>query len=189
MFSQQLKEHTQPAHLELEKKIIARIRSMRSEDDYLNFLRLFYGYFNQIEQPISKKIDLNLLPDYSERRKSSYILTDIASLNGDTENIPQSDDIPNITNHSEAMGALYVIEGSTLGGMVIKKMIAERLGLDMEKSLNFFDGYGAETFRMWEIFKMALNNEAIAGESNQQDILRAANEAFVKFKLWIEKHE
>lgn len=162
---------------------------MRSGEDYLNLLNLFYGYFNSIEQAISKAIDLKLLPDYPERRKSSYILTDIASLNGDIENIPQSDDIPHITDHSEAMGALYVIEGSTLGGIVIKNMIASRLALDTNKSLNFFNGYDDQTFRMWEIFKMALNNEAETGELNQQSMLRTANDAFNKFKLWIEIYE
>ena len=52
-----------------------------------------------------------------------------------------------------ALGSLYVLEGSTLGGRVLVRQFALSLGLrDGEPGCLYFSGYGAATGRMWAEF-------------------------------------
>lgn len=46
-------------------------------------------------------------------------------------------------------GMLYVIEGSTLGGQVIARQLAERMNLGPESGARFFHGWGTETRQHW----------------------------------------
>ena len=94
-------------------------------------------------------------------------------------------DLPMIDSTDRALGALYVLEGSTLGGRIIADMIARRLGL--LTSLEFFDSYGDETQNMWRSFKDFLNKPRTAEQ--QTKIIDAAKDTFITFKNWIGKHE
>jgi len=63
--------------------------------------------------------------------------------------------LPEIKNTAQAFGALYVIEGSTLGGQIIKKMVQKQLCMEGNNGLSFFDGYREATSDMWQVFKGA----------------------------------
>jgi heme oxygenase len=52
-------------------------------------------------------------------------------------------------NEAEVWGSLYVIEGSTLGGQVISKMLQEKWGLSSAKGARFFSAYERETGLKW----------------------------------------
>jgi heme oxygenase len=60
-------------------------------------------------------------------------------------------------NRAEALGMLYVLEGSTLGGRLILRMLAAR-GIE-DPDLAFLDPYGAETGRRWRSFLSVLSRE------------------------------
>ena len=47
------------------------------------------------------------------------------------------------------LGALYVLEGATLGGQVLRREMAQRLGVNADNGGAFLDVYGAETGRRW----------------------------------------
>ena len=57
----------------------------------------------------------------------------------------------------DAVGCLYVLEGSTLGGQIILRRAAERLGIDADTGAGFFHGYGAQTGAMWRGLVDAIN--------------------------------
>jgi heme oxygenase len=48
----------------------------------------------------------------------------------------------------------------------------------------FFNGYGAETGKMWTAFQNVINS--ISGDDATQQMLDAANDTFLKFKYWIQ---
>jgi heme oxygenase len=60
-------------------------------------------------------------------------------------------------NEAEALGMLYVLEGSTLGGRFILRALAER-GIE-DPDLTFLDPYGAETGARWRAFLAVLARE------------------------------
>lgn len=185
-FSEQLKRYTHVNHQLVEKILVARMRSITTPDAYVKLLQLFYGYFGALEDKINKHIGLVQLADYSKRRKSNSIFNDIKDLGGTIPQKAEDPDLPEIENHLQAFGALYVIEGSTLGGSIISKIIAKQLNLLNDKGLSFFRGYSNETEKMWEDFKEILNGLPQT-QADVALILNAADDTFVKFKLWIEK--
>ena len=61
------------------------------------------------------------------------------------------------TSRAEALGLLYVLEGSTLGGQVIRKRLLAR-GAGLE-GVSFLDPYGADTGPRWKGFLAVLGRE------------------------------
>jgi len=176
MLSTAIKEATKTAHQELEKKVVLRLKAIRSNADYADLLKHFYAYFNAIEKAIAPFITADVLPDYADRRDSSYIKRDIEELGGDVNNLPAVQ-TPEITNTVQALGALYVLEGSIMGGPYIVQML-NKFGVD--KGVSFFSGYGEATGQKWGTFISILNNAAQT-EEQQAAAIKAADETFARF--------
>lgn len=176
MLSTNIKEATKAAHLNLEKKVIEKLKAIRSNADYADFLKYFYTYFSQVEQAIAPYITEQLLPDYKDRRNSSYLKNDIEELGSHTGETP-SITLPVIENQLQALGALYVMEGSIMGGSIIIKML-EKGGIT--KGISFFSGYGEATGQKWGVFVGTMNQQATTPEE-EEIAIQAANEAFTCF--------
>ena len=114
------------------------------------------------------------------------MLQDLEKINYPIHLLSVCDDLPTLDSQSAAMGAMYVLEGSTLGGKIISKVLRKQVP-DLDGSLSFFDGYGDQTGEMWSRFKSAL--DMLELEEDQDNATHAAHETFVKFKTWIEKNE
>lgn len=184
---EQLKSETLSNHQQLEKGLIGKLKAMQGPEDYIRILQLFYSFFGALEDQINQYVGADQLADYAERRKTLSIRNDIIALNGTVPDKAPASDLPVMVNALQAFGALYVIEGSTLGGQVISKMITKQLGAGMENGLSFFRSYGENTMAMWNSFKIVL--EAYAdGQQDALIITGAANETFMKFRLWMEKN-
>lgn len=176
MLSTSIKEATKEAHLTLEKKVVQKMKAIRSDADYADFLKHFYAYFSQVEKAIAPYITKELLPDLAERRNSSHIKEDIEALGSNVDDLPEAQS-PEINNAIEALAALYVMEGSIMGGPIIVKML-EKFGIST--GFSFFSGYGAETGQMWGKFVVVLNANA-NNEAEEQQAIDTANETFSKF--------
>lgn len=184
MLSQKLKTATILNHQILEKKIISGIRSVNTQEDYVKLINLFYSFFGGLEPLINNHLDLTTLPDYHLRRKSSYLAEDLNYLNAALPILAEFKALPEINNHFQALGALYVIEGSTLGGKIISKMIKKQLAFDNDNSLSFFNGYGDETNNMWHFFKQSMDLPSNMAHENV--IIDSANDTFLRFSEWID---
>lgn len=185
MLSTKLKEETKNNHQILEKALVSHLKAALTVQQYVNLLKLFYGYFGGLESLINNAIDTHSLPDSAERRKTKAIADDITGLGGTVPIKATGNALPRITNHLEALGALYVIEGSTLGGKIISKMMQKQLGLT-DKGLSFFSSYGDSTEAMWNSFKEALDSQAKNPEQ-EAVVIAAANQTFLKFGEWFAK--
>lgn len=176
MLSTTIKEATKEAHLQLEKKVVQKLKAIRSNQDYADLLRHFYAYFNHLEKVIAPFITADLLPDYAQRRNSSFLQKDIEALGGNIDNLPETS-VPKITNAIQALGALYVMEGSIMGGSIIVQMLAKG---GITEGVSFFSGYGPATGQMWGAFITVLN--ACAGNDEQEAIaVQTANDTFNHF--------
>jgi heme oxygenase len=185
MLTEKLKEETEKAHVDVEKALSPHLASIDSPAAYSKLLLLFYGYYNPVEQLIEKFIDEGIVADIKQRRKAELILNDRQNLNEQTTVNRDCIDLPAIHNIPTALGAMYVLEGSTLGGKYISKMIKTKIGLGSDKGVSFFNGYGSETGSKWKSFKSYINK--YTGKINEEkEIINAANETFAKMKRWIE---
>lgn len=185
IFIEKLRSETKSIHQALEKALIPGIKQANTSEAYAEILKTFYGYFKAMESILDAQLSDKLVPAYSKRRKSNVILDDLKSLNisGD---LAVANDLPKISNVPQALGAMYVLEGSTLGGRVITKMLMQNLNLQDTKHLQFFSGYGDQTEMMWGTFLETLNNAA-TDEKTENEIIQSATETYSKFKNWIER--
>ena len=75
------------------------------------------------------------------------------------------------------LGHLYVLEGSSLGGMVLCKHLGAALELTPEAGLRYYTGYGRETAARWRVFKARMD-EAVDTPEAQERVLDQARRAF-----------
>jgi heme oxygenase len=177
MLSDKIKDATKPAHLNLEKIVVQQLKSIKNNEDYAAFLKKFYTYFSQVEKAIAPHISEQLLPDLKERRNSSFLKNDIEVLGSDVASVKEVE-VPVISNEVSALGALYVMEGSIMGGRIIIQML-EKLGVTT--GISFFSGYGQETGQKWGVFTKVMN-ETATSEEDQEQAVNTANETFELFE-------
>lgn len=157
-------------------------------DDYKNLLVRFYAFYAPYERKMSEMIDLFQVEfDYSARRNTPRLSADLQTL-GLTEKaiseIELVNTLPALDSSEKIFGSLYVVEGSTLGGQLISRHLKEKFGLTETDGAAFFSGYGKETGKMWNEFKIRLTDFAENG-ANQAEIINSANETFEKIYISI----
>lgn len=180
--AEKLKFSTQSEHQETEKLLVEKIRSIQSAEDYIKVLKIFYGYFSPVEKMVRQHITATRLPDIDGRRNTSKIEQDLKVLGYDQPLI-LSPALPDIRNEYHAAGAMYVQEGSTLGGRHIARMISSKLE-NASCALTFFQGYNEKTEEKWEDFKDFLNRSFMT-ESEQEQVIEGAKSTFEKMRDWI----
>lgn len=182
MLNDQLRESTEPSHRALEKKMVSVIRRIRTAQDYVKFLKLMYGYYSAVERRVQEYVSDT---EIGKRRKAERLLDDISYF----ESISAPDvckELPPICSHAEALGAMYVLEGSTHGGKTIARMIEDQAGIAGPSGFSFFNGYGDENGKMWDEFKTLLNRPF--DELEKLNLILTANRTFITFYNWIDKH-
>lgn len=180
LFLQSLRSSTAQLHTQLEQTplSIALLKPPLEAETYASYLMAMKEVILFCETSLFPLVS-KVIKDIEERRKLSGIQADLDALanfvpaSGYTAFKPLSSPIDEAT----ALGYLYVIEGSTLGGRVILKQLENNSALQTTQAVQFFSGYGANTGRMWKSFLEALS--AYAVHSNQQSsIIEGANHAF-----------
>lgn len=181
-----LKKQTAETHASLESMLLPHLQDVTTLADYAAILKIFYGYFQPLELSIAPFINSTDLSDFKSRRKAHYISDDLRTIGVNAETLFLATDLPSISSKTESFGALYVMEGSTLGGRGITRMLLKGLPDLTIQSLRFFNGYGEGTGPMWIAFQQALNNVA-GNKEEQNNVIAAANETFLKFEHWIQQ--
>ncbi|MDQ7948655.1 MAG: biliverdin-producing heme oxygenase [Pedobacter sp.] len=178
MFSTILKESTSVSHQKLEKIVVSKLKDIRSESDYAALLIHFYAYFSALEKAIAPFIDDTILAGFDQRRKAERLSTDISALGEATTLLPTVQ-MPQINTLAQALGAMYVMEGSVMGGPIIIGLL-QKAGI--QKGFSFFGGYGDKTHAMWATF-IQLLNEKFTTPDQQKLAIQTANETFENFAL------
>lgn len=181
--SEVIKAATAESHQKLEKLVVSQIHALRTRQDYIRLLGFFYNYFGSVELLIREQITPEFLPDIDERRRIKLLSRDLLSLKAELPPGTESTLLPMIQNRYRAFGALYVVEGSSLGGIHIASMIRKQLP-QFSAACLYFEGYGEQTVNMWKQFKIILDN--LSGDEDSVDeIISGAEETFLKFAEWI----
>lgn len=186
IFLSNLRAATAESHKGLEdnersKGILSPAISIKIYQDYLAKM---YGVVAGCERDVYPVLS-GLYPDLEERKKAHLILRDLQITGMDQVAIDQLS-IRSFSpdNVAEALGIMYVMEGSTLGGKVLFKHVQKVLGLDENSGAAFFWGYGTETGPKWKGFVSAFADYAITNEV-QQDVIRSATETFNAVDNWL----
>jgi heme oxygenase len=185
MYSQELKISTEKIHFELEQRLIPVIQNVKSLPQYAALLKLFFGFYSPLEKQLSNVSDIeNVFADI-RLRKADRLKTDILAIEPHVKNVLLCDNLPKAVDLSSALGILYVLEGSTLGGIGIASILRKNLAIDT-LPFSFFFYYGNDTKKMWDQFKDKLDSTS---NLRRPELLYSAFETFRLFKTWVEKND
>lgn len=184
MLSVQLKENTKEAHQSLEAVVVRRIKSIRSSQEYIDLLHKFHGFHAPMEKLFDQHFTDQLIPSYSVRRKADLILHDIKSLGIESQHAEQADSLPAVDSLAKAVGAFYVLEGSTQGGAIVADMLSRHAGVT-PAATSFFNVYGDDKKAMWQSFKEKI--DTYCDPEFTREAVDAANDTFRKFEKWMLK--
>ena len=177
-----LRASTAKEHQELEDEVeIAE--SLKSQEDYRSLLEAFYGFVAPLDARLAQFPWEKLNLSFDERRKAHLLERDLTDLGAVVSTLPQCEDLPVLENFEQACGALYVMEGSTLGGQHILRMVRQA-GLP-ESATQYFQSYGARVGEMWKHLGEALNAYA-EGDDRSPHMIEGARRTFRSFQHWFQ---
>lgn len=179
-----LKEATHELHKQAEARLYPKLDGIASLNDYSSILKMFYGFFHPMEAIIAPFITDEVLNDFPQRRKSDLITDDLHAIGRDRQNMIACSLLPEVDSVPRALGAMYVMEGSTLGGRMIAKMLLKNSNISLSQDqIRFFNGYGEETGPKWIGFQKVLNQY----KNQEGQLVASANQTFSLFTRWIEQ--
>lgn len=146
-----LKESTMDLHKEIEQYMPV-FRPDFDVSKYQELLGKMYNFYSSFERNLKNSLASEGVSEfYNDRFKTPRIEADLQSLNANPTAQAVSD-LPTIDSLPAIAGALYVIEGSSLGGQIISKHLHENLKLQPDQ-IQFFGGYGPLTGKRWQEFQ------------------------------------
>jgi heme oxygenase len=118
--------------------------------------------------------------DWPRRRRAALFAQDVRALDA-----PLGADrpgLPPVAGTDQALGRLYVLEGSTLGGTFIDRHLA---GLPQlaDVRVRAFSPYGPETGAMWHAFRRTTRQQVASG-GDATAVVAAARQTFGALAAW-----
>jgi len=144
----------------------------RSTAAYARFLTVLHTVYAPLEQRLAAfagwaDVGLRLEP----RRKAPLLAADLAALPSTPPTRTTGLQLPLPESFGESLGALYVLEGSTLGGQVIARRLA---AAPRPLPTRFVQAYGPRTGAMWRAFLDALHRHEARGGDGDEVVRGAA---------------
>jgi heme oxygenase len=118
-------------------------------EEYQAVLAFHQWFWRNWQPQLQQDFQLLHLPArFQLSPRLEWLAQDMASLGVKPLALP----LPGVTpakNPSQALGRIYVAEGSTLGGWHIARTAEQRLGFDRDRGARFFFGHGDQTYPRW----------------------------------------
>ena len=177
-----LRAATDPAHRALEDALDWRAR-VATRSGYRDLLARLHGFHASWEPAIGAALDDETF--LGPRRRLGLVAADLGHLGLAEEAIA---DLPRpapfvLDGKAAATGALYVLEGSTLGGQIIGRHIAGLHGFS-DDGLAYYRAHGPAAGAMWAAFRARL--ETFADDPAAEAVLTgAAITTFAAMRLWL----
>lgn len=182
--SERLREETRDRHEDLEHRLDWR-RRMATREGYLALLTRWWGFHRVFEPAIAASFE----PALAQPRGKLHLLErDLVhfGLTQDTiEALPRFAAGTGFDTRPALLGALYVTEGSTLGGQVIAHHLHRSLGAEIASGgCAYYEGYGKrDTGAMWASFRAFLDRSGEEGPPHH--VIEGARWTFDALKLWL----
>ncbi len=196
-FTERLKKETLESHKSIESsKALSNLFSRNfTLETYRDLLCKFYGYYSALETRLFSNIPDKVKPIFSNKSKLLYLSADLTNLGVSKQQqhtLPQCLNIPSTDKIEYKIGIIYVLEGATMGGLVIRQHLLKHFSqYQVEKTTHFFNPYEKNTAKNWTTFKALLSQwytqaalekdaDSIANEA-----ITSANETFHSLQTWL----
>ncbi|MBN1091945.1 biliverdin-producing heme oxygenase [Blastococcus sp. TML/M2B] len=178
-----LRTGTAAEHEDVERTL-ALLDPDLDRDRLAHVLDLMHGFWRAAEAGLDRwagehPADAEPLT-WPRRRRTALFAGDLAALGAAPS--AGSPELPPVGGTDEALGRMYVLEGSTLGGVFIDRHLAGLPGL-ADVTIRAFSPYGSETGAMWAAFRRA-TRARVAGGGDATAVLAAARSTFADLAGW-----
>jgi heme oxygenase len=186
----ELKTQTRPQHDSVEGNRFgkAMMDGTLQESDYGLFLQKFYGFHVPLERTLARFAWSDVGIDFDKRRKVELLKKDLRALGMTDDEIaalPEAPMLPSMTTMEEAIGVMYVMEGSTLGGQLQARQVQKMFGRDAESGAAYFSSYGANVGMMWKMYCEAIVMVAADNVEKEKVIIASAQQTFQALEEWL----
>ncbi len=147
-----------------------------SRSDYRSLLERLHGFHRAFELAAGLTAE-----------RSVWLALDIEALGGFDQpggSPPLCPAMPDFDTAESVLGALYVVEGSALGGRSLARGLDRLLGPGTPHGRRFFEGRGQETGAAWRAFLVRLEH-ASRESSARAAVIESAVETFSVFEKWL----
>lgn len=179
---QAVRAATQTRHRRTEQRLDVR-GSFASVDDYGAMLARLLGFHAPLEDALRGSAPA--VAGVEPLPRTARLEDDLRAVGVNpaaVRHCPSPLDLP--TNDAGRVGALYVIEGSALGGAVLARLAQRRLGLTADRGASFFHGdTGPATDARWALVLGAIDAQAAA--DRLPAVIAGAQQTFDAFDAWL----
>ena len=158
-------------------------------DDYRLLLARLWGFHKAFEDALdeaARGLALDLV--MADRARAPMLEADLQTLGLDRPTmlrLPRCDQMFQPRSEAAFMGSLYVVEGSTLGGVHIARALSGLFDGPEGEGRTFFLGYGARHSLMWRGFLARM--DAFAGDKAcEAAAIEGAVRTFADFEIWMD---
>ncbi|OWT80188.1 MULTISPECIES: biliverdin-producing heme oxygenase [unclassified Achromobacter] len=152
-------------------------KPFESRERYAGFVAAQYIFQRDVEHLFDDARIQAAVPDLAVRGRVEAAVADMQDLDKD---IPQEPLATGRVAMPQALGWLYVSEGSTLGAAFLLKQVQQTLGLDANFGARNLAAYPEGRALVWRRFVAALDSDAISAEEHDA-VLAGANAAYDRF--------
>ncbi|WP_310498451.1 biliverdin-producing heme oxygenase [Sandarakinorhabdus sp.] len=121
--------------------------------------------------------------------RSGWLASDLVALGtpeSQLSSIGCCPDLPQLDSDAALIGAMYVVEGSALGGRQLARNLGGQAGGNTQAGKRFLASDGADTGRAWRAFCERLN--AVPDDA-RRTVIDAAVTTFCCFESWLDGWE
>ncbi|WP_024644630.1 biliverdin-producing heme oxygenase [Pseudomonas syringae] len=185
-----LRAETNQLHVRLEKRM-PFFSSAMDNALYLRLLQAYYGFHAPLETALHASGLIPVALEPHDRIKVPMLVRDLRALGmseDDIGQLPGCPRLPVVDSPGACLGVMYVLEGATLGGQVLRREMHKRLGVDEQSGAAFLDVYGSATGPRWKAFLVYL--DTVPRDTVFADAAtHAAHSTFACFEHWLDGQE
>lgn len=183
----ELRAGTHTRHVALEKRLPFFSPTL-DRALYKRLLAAYYGFYQALEHALVNSPAIPPDFDLQARLKTPALLEDLHALGINPRSLPHCQELPALNSQACVLGVLYVLEGATLGGQILRKHVAQHLNIDAQNGGAFLYVYAQATGRRWKDFLDFLGSQSLDTHARAQTA-HAACLTFSCFERWLESQE
>ena len=170
-----LREATASAHetLEVQARIEPRLSDPATRGATVAAFHRFHAGLEPLSHPLTAALNSELDAGFEPRSRANGIAQDLMMLG---QRVPPPARPVAPATAGEALGWVYVAEGSMLGGRIIRRRLAAE-GRDLD-GLGFLDPYGEETGARWRAFMDLLDRACASGLVTIDQVVKGGIDGF-----------
>lgn len=180
----ELRARTAEAHTRLERGLDL-LREPLERQRFVHLLERFHGFHAVWEPQVARTLgqEASFLTPRQRTHRAAQDLMALGHSRRDVAELPLCLAAARlVSSPAAAIGSLYVLEGSTLGGQIISRHLQDAAWVPQD-GLGYFDPYGPATGTMWRHFRLWA--ESASKHGSAEAVVAAAVATFQTLQDWL----